>query len=64
MSDFDVFYIEENEEEEEFGDIGTRCLCRCPFDKPITTDHITITITGAVPGSKYEDTCISEISVY
>lgn len=30
----------------------------------IETDYIRITITGAVPGTKYSDACISEIEVY
>ena len=34
------------------------------FDHPIFTDKISITIDDAVAGSKYEDTCISEIIVY
>ena len=34
------------------------------FDAPIQTDKITITILGATPGEKYQDTCISEIKVY
>lgn len=34
------------------------------FDYPVCTDTITITIEGATAGSKYEDTCISEIRVY
>ena len=34
------------------------------FDHPVYTDKITITIDDAVAGSKYEDTCISEIKVY
>lgn len=34
------------------------------FDHPIYTDKIMITIDAAVAGSKYEDTCISEIKVY
>lgn len=34
------------------------------FDHPVYTDKIMITIDDAVAGSKYEDTCISEIIVY
>ena len=34
------------------------------FDEPVYTDTITVTIEGAEAGSKYEDTCISEIKVY
>ncbi len=33
-------------------------------DQPVVTDTITITITEAVTGDKYEDTCISEVVVY
>ncbi len=33
-------------------------------EKPCTTDTITITILDAAPGSKYEDTGISEIEVW
>lgn len=33
-------------------------------DQPVVTDTITITITEAVAGDKYEDTCISEVVVY
>lgn len=34
------------------------------FDHPAYTDKIMITLDDAVAGSKYEDTCISEIRVY
>ncbi|MCR5603295.1 MAG: hypothetical protein K6G27_06305 [Lachnospiraceae bacterium] len=34
------------------------------LDEPVMTDTITITITGAKKGEKYEDTCVSEIQVY
>lgn len=34
------------------------------FDGPVYTDKIRITIDAAVAGSKYKDTCISEIRVY
>lgn len=31
------------------------------FDEPIVTDYLTVTIEDAQAGTKYEDTCISEI---
>ncbi len=34
------------------------------LDEPVMTDEITIMITGAEKGTKYDDTCISEILVY
>lgn len=34
------------------------------LDEPVLTDTITITITGAVAGAKYDDTCVSGILVY
>jgi hypothetical protein len=34
------------------------------LDEPVMTDTITITITGAEKGEKYDDTCVSEIQVY
>lgn len=37
---------------------------RIGLDEPVTTDTITITITGAAEGEKYDDICISEIWVY
>lgn len=37
---------------------------RVELDIPIVTDTITITITDAVAGYKYDDVCISEIKVY
>jgi len=39
-------------------------LNRIELDEPVITDTITITINGAKKGSKYDDTCISEIQVY
>ncbi|MDE5771961.1 MAG: protein kinase [Ruminococcus sp.] len=33
------------------------------FDPPIDTEYIRITILSVYPGNKYNDTCISEISV-
>ena len=34
------------------------------LDQSIVTDTIIITITDAVAGDKYDDTCISEVVVY
>jgi hypothetical protein len=34
------------------------------LEKPVITDTIVITITGASAGEKYDDTCISEIYAY
>ena len=39
-------------------------LNKIELDEPVVTDTITITITDAEPGYKYDDTCISEIKVY
>lgn len=33
------------------------------FDRPVETSFVTLTITGAVPGTVYEDTCITEIQL-
>ncbi len=34
------------------------------LEEPVMTDTITITIKGAKKGTKYEDTCVSEVSIY
>ena len=34
------------------------------FDQPVYTDKLIVTILDAESGSKYEDTCISEMVVY
>ncbi len=34
------------------------------LDAPVMTDTITITITGATRGAKYDDTCVSGVRVY
>lgn len=34
------------------------------LDEPVETDTITIKITGAKKGAKYDDTCVSEILVF
>ena len=33
------------------------------FDRPVETTSVTLTITGAVAGTKFEDTCITEIQI-
>lgn len=38
--------------------------CKIKAANPVVTDTITITILDATSGSKYEDTCISEMRVY
>lgn len=62
--DYDMSYIDEEDNISESRDIAEKCLCKITCNEPISTDQITITITGAVAGTKYDDTCISEISVY
>lgn len=37
---------------------------RIELDEPVMTDTIIITILGAESGAKYDDTCVSEITVY
>ncbi len=39
-------------------------LNKIELDEPVMTDEITVTITSANVGSKYDDTCVSEIRVY
>ncbi|MBR1598974.1 MAG: hypothetical protein IJ661_08705 [Lachnospiraceae bacterium] len=39
-------------------------LNKIELDKPVATDTIVITIKNAEAGNKYDDTCISEITVY
>ena len=39
-------------------------LNKIELDEPVMTDKITVTITSANVGSKYDDTCVSEIRVY
>ena len=39
-------------------------LNRIELDEPVVTDKITITITSASVGTKYDDTCVSEVVVY
>ena len=34
------------------------------LDEPVETDTITIKITGAKSGAKYDDTCVSEVTVF
>lgn len=37
---------------------------RVGLDEPVVTDTVTVKITGAKKGAKYDDICISEILVY
>ncbi|MCR5120000.1 MAG: hypothetical protein K6B44_10350 [Lachnospiraceae bacterium] len=46
---------------EDLADINNTKL---ELEKPVVTDTIVITITGASAGEKYDDTCISGITVY
>lgn len=43
---------------------GEKSLCKVSLDTPVYTDTIIITILDAEAGSKYSDTCISEIEIY
>ncbi|MBQ7679675.1 MAG: hypothetical protein IJT34_07480 [Butyrivibrio sp.] len=45
-------------------DLADMNRSRIELEAPVVTDTITITITGAKKGTKYEDTCVSEIWVY
>ena len=45
-------------------DLAYTNLSRIELDEPVVTDKITIIITGAAAGEKYDDTCVSEIRVY
>ncbi|MBR5765879.1 MAG: hypothetical protein IKX95_03750 [Lachnospiraceae bacterium] len=45
-------------------DLAYTNLSRIELDEPVVTDTITIIITGAAAGEKYDDTCVSEIRVY
>lgn len=55
------YYISEDYSVE---DLAACNRSRIELDKPATTDTITITITGAKSGAKYDDTCASEVWVY
>ena len=57
----DEYYIGEQDPPEELANCSRS---RIELDKPAVTDTITITITGARSGAKYDDTCASEIWVY
>ena len=46
------------------GDLAAMNRFKVGLDEPVVTDTITITITGAKKGAKYDDICISEIWVY
>ena len=61
--------VEENVYGDAFEDIDGEYLAQMNFNKieldaPVITDEITVTITSANVGSKYDDTCVSEIIVY
>lgn len=61
--------VEENVYGYAFEDIDGEYLAQMNFNKieldaPVITDEITVTITSANVGSKYDDTCVSEIRVY
>lgn len=43
---------------------GEKSLCKVSLEKPVYTDTIIITILDAKAGSKYSDTCISEIEIH
>lgn len=62
-SDLGVVKLDERKEPLEDYDLYS-CKNWVNFDQPVYTDTLTITIEKAVPGSLYEDTCISEIKVY
>lgn len=55
------YYISEQDPPEELANCSRS---RIELDKPEVTDTITITITGAKSGAKYDDTCASEVWVY
>ncbi len=55
------YYISESYGSE---DLAASSRCRIELDKPATTDTVTLTITGARSGAKYDDTCASEVWVY
>ena len=45
-------------------DLASLNLNKIELNEPVTTDTIVITIKNATAGNKYDDTCISEITVY
>ncbi|RKM60912.1 hypothetical protein D6856_07645 [Butyrivibrio sp. XB500-5] len=51
-------------ENETVEDLVEDNLNHIELDEPVETDTITIKITGAKKGAKYDDTCVSEIMVY
>ena len=51
-------------ENETVEDLVEDNLNHIELDEPVETDTITIKITGAKSGAKYDDTCVSEIMVY
>ena len=46
------------------GDLADCNRSKVELDEPVITDTVTITITGAKKGVKYDDTCVSEIQLY
>ena len=58
--DYGIQYIDESATVTQ-GDIVEKCINRFDFEETIAADSVTITIMDAVAGSKYDDTCISEI---
>lgn len=51
-----VFRLEDRSDYASYHDLA--------FDKPVRTKSIKFTVIDIYPGSKYEDTCISEITLY
>ena len=62
--DYEIFYVSETDNVPYDEDLFEYCCNNFEFEETISTDQIIITITGAVAGNKYNDTCISEIIVY
>lgn len=54
-------YAYENFSAENLADINRT---RIGLEEPVVTDTIVITVTGAKAGTKYDDTCVSEVLVY
>ena len=57
------FITEMDDVDEPLYDYESVPTLSCPVS-PVYTDRITITIMDVMPGTKYNDTCISEITVY
>lgn len=54
-------YANDNYTEEDLAESNLNVI---ELDEPVETDTITIKITGAKKGAKYDDTCVSEILVF